>query len=101
MCYFVVKIFYPIQTSFSIYAFLGNPQLLIITREINDEGSGYFCHANQKKSATQTYASTPRSAGCNISDGQAKQDIFSTLVNLSPKLESVKYTIQSMSNMGE
>ena len=32
MCYFVVKIFYPIQTSFSIYAFLGNPQLLIITQ---------------------------------------------------------------------
>ena len=34
MCYFVVKIFYPIQTSFSIYAFLGNPQLFIITPAI-------------------------------------------------------------------
>ena len=72
-----------------------------IRDEINDEGSGYFCHANQKKSSTQTYASTPRSAGCNVSDGQVNQDIFSTLVNLSPALESVKYTIQSMSNMGE
>ena len=31
VCCFVVKTFYPIQTSFSIHASLSNPQLLIIT----------------------------------------------------------------------
>ena len=67
--------------------------------KINDTSSGYFCHANQKKTSNTSYSTRPRSAGCNISDGQVKQDIFMSLVNLAPRPEYVEYTIQSISNM--
>ena len=72
---------------------------LEIRNEINDQGSGYFCHANQKKGNKTPYSTTPLGAGCNISQGQTNQNNFVSLVSLAPRLEAVNYNIISISNM--
>ena len=72
---------------------------LEIRNEINDQGSGYFCHANQKKGNKTPYSTTPLGAGCNISQGQTNQNIFVSLVSSAPRLEAVNYNIISISNM--
>ena len=55
----------------------------------------YLSHPNKYKESKYEYASSPRSAGCNIVRGQEAQDIFMEILKLSLHPEDIQIIIVS------